>query len=62
MGHTGRAAGSAPARHDAEGIMDYWLIALFALAAILGTLSVFVTSVFEPSPPKPKKPTKRRPF
>jgi hypothetical protein len=40
--------------------MDYWLIALFALAAILGTLSVFAASVFEPSPPKPKK--RRRPF
>jgi len=42
--------------------MDYWLIALFAFGTILGTISVFAASVFEPSPPKPKKPTKRRPF
>ena len=40
--------------------MDLWLIALLAFGAVLGTLSVFAVSVFEPSPPKPKK--RRRPF
>ncbi len=40
--------------------MDYWLIALFAFAAILGTFSVIFVSAIEPSPPNPKK--RRRPF
>jgi hypothetical protein len=41
-------------------MMDYWLVALFAFAAILGTFSVIFVSAIEPSPPKPKK--RRRPF